>query len=199
LISIEEARNLYPDDDPTHDFDHILRVTRLALRLAEAEGADLEVVRTAALLHDISRPLGVRTKTDHALEAAEAARDLLASKGASPAFRDAVAHAIAAHRFRNTVEPETLEAKVLFDADKLDAIGAIGVARVFAYAGRAGNPLWRPVTDDPDEPHSAHHEYQRKLIKLKDRMTTESGRRIAEDRHAFMIQFFEVLEAEIGF
>ena len=133
MITIEEARHHYQGADAVHDFDHVRRVLALAERLARAEGADVEIVRTAALLHDAARGQGDRLAADHAQAGAEIARRLLA--GHPPEKIEAVAHAIAAHRFRAGPSPQTLEAMVLHDADKLDAIGAIGVARAFAFGG----------------------------------------------------------------
>lgn len=205
-ISVEQARQYYQGSEPTHDFDHVLRVVHMAGRLAQMEGADAEVVRTAALLHDISRLedsallMQADPQTDHAVLAARAVRKILA--GEPPEFIDAVAHAIESHRFRNDIEPQTLEAKVLFDADKLDSIGAIGVARAFAYAGTLGNSLWGDIAEGyapiaKDRTHTPRHEYEMKLKLLKDRLYTASGRRIAEERHAFMVAFFDQMAAEI--
>lgn len=210
MITIEQARRLYDGAEAVHDFAHVLRVLALAERLAVSEGADREIVRTAALLHDISRVddsnfdndfvLQVEAETDHAVLAARAARHIL--QGRDTAFVDAVAHAIEAHRFRNSIEPQTIEAKVLFDADKLDAIGAVGVARAFGYAGVHGMPLWGEVSDDytpgpGGERHTPHHEFYVKLKQIKDRLYTESGRRLAEERHRFMTAFFERMDAEV--
>ncbi len=205
MITIEQAQAFYKDADPIHGFDHVLRVLALAERLAKMEGADLEVVRTAALLHDIARSedggliLEANTETDHAVLAARQARRILA--GEDPAFIEAVAHAIEAHRFRNAIEPQTLEAKVLFDADKLDAIGAVGVARAFAYGAVLNLPLWGEVSEGyrpgGDEPHSPHHEFHIKLKTIKDRLYTASGRRLAESRHQFMAAFFDEMAAEV--
>ncbi len=209
MITIDQARALYQDDDPVHDFAHVLRVTRLAEHLAALEGADCDVVRTAALLHDIARPdddnhdqgfvMEVQAEADHAVLAAREARRILA--GAAPDFIDAVAHAIEAHRFRNEIEPKTLEAKVLFDADKLDAIGAIGIARMFAFAGGHGMALWGDVAEDYTpggaEAHTAIHEFHVKLKHIKDRLYTESGRRMAEARHRFMEGFVQQMAEEI--
>lgn len=207
MITVEEARSLYEGADPIHDFSHVLRVLALAERLAEMEGADREIVRAAVLLHDVSRPadsdlaLTAAEETDHAVLAGREARRILA--GEDPAFVDAVVHAIEAHRFRNNIEPQTLEAKVLFDADKLDAIGAVGVARAFAYGGHLGQPLWGPVSEgyrpgqNNDEPHTAHHEFHVKLKHIKERLYTSGGRRLAEERHRFMVAFFEQMAAEV--
>jgi uncharacterized protein len=201
LITIEEARLHYEGADAVHDFDHVLRVLALAERLAQAEGADLEIVRTAALLHDVSRGHKDRAICDHAQAGAEFARRLLAGQ---PAERvEAVAQAIAAHRFRSGPVPQTLEAKVLHDADKLDAIGAIGVARAFAFGGHEGQRLWATVPSGYQEsPETCHehtpvHEYHIKLVKIQDRLLTESARHLAGERHAFMVAFFERLEREV--
>ena len=197
MITIQEARQHYVGADAAHDFDHVLRVLALAERLACSEGADLEIVRTAALLHDVARG----QEGDHAQAGAELARRLLVGH---PAARvEAVAHAIAAHRFRTGSAPQTLEAQVLHDADKLDAIGAIGVARAFARGGHEGQRLWAEVAPGYQESaaaageHTPVHEYHIKLVKIRDRLLTESARRLAEERHGFMIAFFEQLEQEV--
>ena len=198
MISIETAHQLYDNSDPVHDFDHVLRVTRMAEHLAELEGANVTVVRTAALLHDVVRHDA--NGDDHAVSAGKTARELLTDHSDDDV--NAVVHAIEAHRFRNSITPQTIEAQVLFDADKLDAIGAIGIARVFAYAGRAGNPLWGEVSDDyhpdtHDEPHTAQHEFVFKLSKIKGKLYTDSGKAIAERRHQAMVDFFDRLSQEI--
>ncbi|MBN1120221.1 MAG: HD domain-containing protein [Anaerolineae bacterium] len=205
MLTIDEACILYEEADSAHDFSHVLRVLALAEHLAEQECADLSIVRTAALLHDLARAedmekgLDADRETDHAIIAAAEARRILS--GQSEEIVEAVAHAIEAHRFRNGIEPKTIEAKVLFDADKLDAIGAVGTARAFAYGGRHGQPLWADVSENyvpgGDESHTAHHEFHVKLKNVKDRLYTESGRRIAAQRHQFMCAFFEQMAAEV--
>ncbi len=201
MITIEEAREHYKGADAVHDFDHVLRVLVLAERLAQQEGADLEIVRTATLLHDMARSRGDHPAADHALAGAELARRLL--HGQPTEKVEAVAHAIAAHRFRTGPAPQTLEAKILHDADKLDAIGAIGVARAFAFGGHQGQRLWAEVplgyqeSQQTDHQHTPVHEYQIKLIKIQDRLLTESARKLAEQRHAFMVDFFARLEQEV--
>ncbi len=217
MITIAFARSLYPADaDSAHDFDHVLRVVAMAEKIARAEGADVEIVRTAALLHDIGLEEG---RAGHETSAAHRAREILKNlaKGSaaqpdsasqpSQGFIEAVAHAIEAHRFRSGPTPRTLEAKVLFDADKLDAIGAIGVARAFAFGGYRGQKLWADVPLDYADPrngveadprqHTAVHEFHVKLARIKDRMLTATGRAIAEERHAFMVTFYEQLDREV--
>ena len=204
MISVDEVRRHYsPSNDPAHDFDHVLRVTALAERIARAEGAEVEIVRAAALLHDVAR--GAAAGRDHAEVAAEQAREIL--KSHPPEKVEAVARAIQQHRFRSGPPPDTLEARCLFDADKLESIGAIGVARAFAYSGVIGQRLWAEVEPDYAErfargetrpaEHTSHHEYTVKLSQLRDRMTTSAGRAIADERHAFLLAFYERLAREM--
>lgn len=201
MITIEDARHHYEGADAVHDFDHVLRVLALAERLARKEGADLEIVWTATLLHDVARGHEDRMVADHAQAGAQIARRLLDGHPAEKI--EAVAHAIAAHRFRSGPAPQTLEAKVLHDADKLDAIGAIGVARAFAFGGHEGQRLWgevRPGYEETEETRHEHtpvHEYQIKLVKIQDRLLTPSAQAWARERHSFMVTFFERLEQEV--
>jgi uncharacterized protein len=200
MISIEEARQYYQGHESSHDFDHVLRVLALAERIARAEGGDLEVVRAAALLHDIGRAEEEATGGDHAAIGAARAREILA--GHPPEKVEAVVTAIASHRFRSGPPPATPEARALFDADKLDAMGAIGVARAFARAGAHGQRLWVPpdvaaAQGDGTPEHTPVHEFIVKLSRLREVMTTATGRAIAEERHAFMEAFFARLEAEV--
>jgi uncharacterized protein len=242
MITIDYARTLYPANaDSAHDFDHVLRVMQLADKIAQAEGADRDIVRVAALLHDIGLDQG---RAGHEAAAALRAREILSNlatgesadenhddqpahirrnapapggppthsvgyglgRQASQGFIEAVAHAIEAHRFRSGPAPRTLEAQVLFDADKLDSIGAIGIARAFAFGGWRGQKLWADVPPDyvdrmdgseaDPRRHTPVHEYVVKLSKIKDRMQTATGRTIAEGRHAFMAAFYEQLDRE---
>jgi uncharacterized protein len=213
MPTIEQASHWYPRRDPVHGFDHVLRVVRLAERLAQAEGADLEIVRAAALLHDAQSddPLvssdssaAVREAHHHA-SAAFAAR-VLRAEGWPEERIAAVQHCIRAHRFRDRREPpQTLEAQILFDADKLDAIGAIGAARAVAYAAQDGLPAYSTPSEqfrrtgqkEPGEIHSAYHEYLFKLSKLEERLYTPSARLIAAGRHRFLESFFQQIIAEI--
>jgi uncharacterized protein len=205
MLTVDDAREYYASAESGHDFDHVLRVLAMAERLARAEGADIEIVRAAALLHDISRAEEDKTgKGDHAQMAAERARALLVRRGVAPARADAVAHAIAAHRFRGSTAPQTLEAKILFDADKLDSIGAIGVARAYAISGVLNQRLWSPAPADTvatRDQHNAEHtaaaEFAVKLSKVRERVHTAAARQIADERHAFMAEFFARLEREV--
>lgn len=207
MLTLETARSWYPNTDPVHGFDHIERVYRMSERLALAEGADLEIVHAAALLHDIegSHPAG-EERANHHFQSADIAADILQTEGWTAERIAAVQHCIRAHRYRDDREPPaTIEAKVLFDADKLDVLGAIGVARTVGYAVQAGQPIYAQPSEqfltsgvkEPGEPHSAYHEHLFKLSRVKDRLFTDSARKIAADRHAYLDTYFKRLIAEM--
>ena len=202
MPTIEQARLWYADSDSVHDFEHVLRVYRMAERIAESEGADLDIIRAAALLHDAEGAApGHESRADHHHASAEFAAHILASEGWTPERVAAVQHCIRAHRYRGTEKPETLEAKILFDADKLDVLGAIGAARVIGYASLAGEPFYEEPSQQfletgkevEGEAHSAYHEHLFKLRKVRDRMFTETARKIAEERLKYLDEFFERL------
>ncbi len=165
----------------SHDMGHVNRVVKLARFIAEREGANLDIVTKAAELHDVARD-----KPNHATESAKIAREILEDEGYDRDFIEAVAHAIEAHSFSSGVKPKTIEAKVLSDADKLDAIGAIGIARAFLFSGESG----RSIED------TLRH-FEEKLLKLKDLMYTSVGRKIAEERHRFLKAFYERIMLEL--
>lgn len=210
-LTDDEARGLYVQGDAAHDFDHVWRVTRMAIRIAQAEGADVTVVRLAALLHDVSLAAAgdddhrVRRHAHH-LAAADFAQELLLARGMGTAAVANVVHCIEAHRFRDrSVQPETLEAQCLYDADKLDSIGAIGIARAFAYGGAHGSRLWtEPWTAAPPDDamptgagYTPVHEYVYKLRRILATLHTPTARRIGGERHRLMVAFFDRLDAEM--
>ena len=190
MIAIDQARALYSQSDTVHDFDHVLRVLGLTERIGPTEGARMVIVRTAAVLHDIGRSQADALGIDHAAYAASRAAHILADHPAE--MVEAVTHAIAAHRFRSQPSPQTIEAQVLFDADKLDAIGAIGIGP----AEDVDLDRWLREGDDPDS-HTPVHEFVVKLSRIKNVLYTETGRAVAQDRHAYMVAFFERLNAEV--
>jgi uncharacterized protein len=205
MPTLQQARNWYRENDPVHGFNHIQRVYHLAERLATREGADIELVRAAALLHDAEGPGAGDTRLEHQHASANFAGEVLAAEGWSQERIAAVQHCIRSHRFRDQSErPQTLEAQVLFDADKLDAIGATGAVRAIAYAVLAEQDLYATPSQQflesgtkvPGEAHTPYHEFLYKLRKLKDQMFTQTGRDIAEGRHAFLAGFFRQLIAE---
>jgi len=209
MPTVEQARQYYLEADPVHDFDHIRRVLALAERVAREEGADLEIVRAAVLLHDAagaSPGADSGPRATHNEASADFAREVLAAEGWPDERIEAVQHCIRAHRFRGTEAPRSLEAKILFDCDKLDVLGAIGVARTVAYAALAGQPLTGEPSEkfkttgekEPGEPHTPYHEFLFKLSKVKDRMQTATARKIAEDRHRYLKEYFERLAREVA-
>lgn len=206
MLTLQDARAWYPENDDVHGFGHIERVYRLCQSIGQAESADMEILLTAALLHDAqgSHP-GENSRDDHHLRSADFAGEVLSGMGWPVEKIAAVQHCIRAHRFRKEDIPESLEAKVLFDADKLDVIGAVGVVRALAYAFQAGTPAYaRPSVQfmeqgkiQEGEPHSAYHEYLFKLKNISARLITPAARAIAEERQAFLNRFFEQLAQEM--
>jgi uncharacterized protein len=204
LIKIrEEARSFFDEARGSHDWDHTERVRRLCRRIGKKEKADLFVLDLAALLHDIGRGEEDRSngETCHARSGARLARDLLMKHGLERGLIRKVVHCVRTHRYRRKASPRTLEAQILFDADKLDSIGAVGVGRAFLFAGEIGARLHdkdivlrdtRPYTRED----TAYREYLVKLRRIKDRMSTREGKRIAAERHRFMVEFFDRLNRE---
>jgi uncharacterized protein len=198
-----EAGAFFRNARGSHDWDHTERVYRLCLRIGRKEKADLSVLELAALLHDVGRGEEDRSngKICHGRTGAALARGILERHGLDRASVRAVVHCIRTHRFRKRAVPRTLEARILFDADKLDSIGAVGVGRAFLFAGEVGARLHdkaidvrktRPYTRED----TAYREYLVKLGRVKDRMTTREGKRIAAERHRFMAAFFDRLNKE---
>lgn len=206
MPTIEQARAWYSTSDPVHNFDHVMRVYRTAERLAREEGADLEIVLAAVLLHDAEGAApGGEDRAAHHHQSAEFAAEVLAAEGWPAERIAAVKHCIRAHRYRDTSEPPaTLEARILFDADKLDVLGAVGVARTIAYAVLAGEPIYAEPSrqflesgvEEPGEPHSSYHEFLFKLRKVKERMFTGTAKAIAEERNAYLGEYYRKLGAE---
>ncbi|MCX5880839.1 MAG: HD domain-containing protein [Deltaproteobacteria bacterium] len=191
------AQKMFSGARASHDWDHTLRVLRLCEHIGPAEKADMDVLRVAAVLHDIGRPHqdASRGSVCHAVHGAVLAEPIVATLVFSPGQKDNILHCIRTHRFRGMHVPETLEAKVLFDADKLDAIGAIGIARAYLFAGEIGARLHSPdIPAEKSVPYSiddtGFREYRVKLSKIKDRMMTSEGKRMAGERHRFMTAFF---------
>ncbi len=206
LKQIEKiAKSRFANSISCHDWDHVARVYNLAVALAKKEKADMSIVKTATLLHDIKRTeemLG-GGKFCHALEGAKEAEKILQELDYDKDFIAAVKHAIEAHRYRNSIKPRSLEAKILSDADKLDAVGAIGVGRAFLWCGRHGSRLHNTdkksiLANSPyDKNHTLYTEYMVKLRFLKNKMFTKAGRKIAQERSTFMANFIKRLDSEI--
>ena len=191
--------------DAAHDLAHVRRVVRWAQKLARAEGADLAVVLPAAWLHDC-----VAVAKDHpdrnraSRLAAERATAWLKAEGFPERLLAPVGHAIAAHSFSAGIEATTIEAKVVQDADRLDALGAIGIARCYATAGALGSALVHPDDPVPAEPPTrplddrryATDHFFAKLLRLPVTMRTAAGRAEAERRAAVMRRFLDALAIE---
>ena len=192
-------------DDSAHDTQHVYRVLYNALELARDEKVDHDILITACLLHDIGR---VDQFADpslcHAQVGADKAHAYLTGQGFSKEFADQVAHCIRSHRFRKSCQPETIEAKILFDADKLDVTGAVGIARTLMYKGDQVEPLYIRQLDggisngEGDDVSSFFREYKFKLERLYDRFLTAEGARLAENRRLAAVQFYEALYREVN-
>ncbi|MCC6146276.1 MAG: HD domain-containing protein [Anaerolineaceae bacterium] len=206
MPTIEQARAWYTGADVVHDFDHVLRVYAMAQRLSESENADWEIVAAAVLLHDsVGATPGSQARTEHHLASAEFAAQVLTKEGWPEERIRAVQHCIRAHRYRDDREPPaTIEAQVLFDADKLDVLGAVGIARAVAYATLAGEPVYAQPSQrflttgqkEPGESHSCYHEYLFKLSKIKERLFTTTGCALAVERDAYIAAYFDRLKNE---
>jgi uncharacterized protein len=205
----KKARSFFKDVDGCHDWTHIERVARLALTIGAKEKADLDVLEIAVLLHDIGRKEEVENKGlfCHAEEGSKMAKKILRDYDISKDDVENILHCIVTHRFRNSHVPETIEAKVLFDADKLDSIGAVGIARDFVFAGSAGSgnlytgnekrlaKLGKDLCYTKED--SAILEYEVKLKKVKDKIITKTGKKFAQERHDFMEEYFDRFWKEV--
>ena len=182
------AKDIFSADSSGHDYHHTLRVWALARTIGEAEGADMALVELAALLHDVD---------DHKLspetaENKDRAVTFLRSQAVPESDIRKIVRIIDQISFsRNTLPPDSLEGMCVQDADRLDAIGAIGIARTFAYGGAHGRAIYAPG----DDRCSIAHFYE-KLLLLKDRMNTSSGRKMADHRHCFMEDFLHTFLTE---
>lgn len=188
---------------PSHGWDHVQRVVTLAVKIGKKEKADPFIVEMSALLHDIARGEedASRGKVCHAKRGAEVASDFLRTLGLSDAVVEHIAHCIRAHRYRGKCLPKTKEAKVLFDADKLDSIGAIGIGRAFLFSGEVGARLYNGdidvhATEAYSEEDTAYREFMVKLRHVKKSLLTLEGRRLARGRHDFMKKYFKRLKEE---
>lgn len=195
-----------------HNMDHVIRVYEQCLLIAESElDVDMDVLIPAALLHDIARVEESHDKSgtiDHAVLGAEIAADILNELDYSKEKIRAIQHCIVTHRFRTGNVPLTIEAKILFDSDKLDAIGAVGIARTFMLSGQFGQPLSTSLKYDDNNAsdngrikdvsnHTPFIEYEFKLKKIPNKLYTKKAIEIGKSRILFMDNFFETLKSEI--
>jgi uncharacterized protein len=190
-------------DEPAHDFAHVLRVTENACRIAEVERAELDVVVPAALLHELfnypkSHPDSHRSGD----VCAEHAAVVLQAENVSPRLIERIATCIREHPFSRGTEPRTLEGRILQDADRLDAIGAIGIARCMATCAEMKRPFYSPEdpfcrTREPSDKEWGIDHFFKKLLRIPDALHTRAARELASPRLAMMNAFLAQLEREI--
>lgn len=179
-----------------HGKTHVERVYNLALRIAEKENADLDIIKASVLLHDVARAMEDEGKIeDHALEGAKMARKILEEVNFPKEKTDSVVRCIEVHRFKKNIKINDLEAKILQDADRLDMIGAIGIARVFARGDWQNMPIHNPAIPskakyDGKSLTSVNHIYE-KILKVKDTFNTTTAKKIAKERHRFVEEFLD--------
>lgn len=195
-----KVKRIYEQFDASHDWQHIERVLENALHIAQAEGGDLAMIELAVLLHDVSDPKYKKTGEDPEQE-------ILQQLALSDKERSDIRSIIRTVSFKGgkNDEPESLEGRIVRDADRLDAIGAIGIARAFAYGGAKGRKLYdrdeqaRTAMTESEyrngDTSTVTHFYE-KLLLLKELMVTDSGKQMAEERHRFMLSFLEQLQNE---
>lgn len=199
----EFAARRLPPGDPAHDLSHVQRVVANARALAKAEGAELAVVIPAAWLHDcVVLPKDSDKRPQASRLAATMAGEFLLSNGYPQLYIPAIHHAIEAHSFSAGIPTETLEAKVVQDADRLDAIGAIGIARCLVLGGVMNKPLYHegepvPNTRTPDDSRNIIDHFYVKLLRIESMMQTPAGRHEARRRTAFMRVYLSELVAEL--
>jgi len=198
-----EVRKVMQGGRGSHGYDHVRRVLALCLHLGRETGVDREVLTLAALLHDIGRPEEDRSggAICHAREGSRMAGEILARHGAPPSLVRCVRGCVRQHRFRGLPAPSSLEARILFDADKLDSLGAVGIGRAFLFAGEVGARLHNSAGEARrakaySAGDTAYREYLVKLRHLPGRMMTAEGKRLAGERAAFMEEYFRRLGIE---
>ena len=200
-----EAYMLTCMQDSAHDKDHVYRVLNYAMTIAAGEtGVDMQILIAACLLHDVGRP---EQMADHRLCHAQVGGDkawrFLIGLGWSEERAEAVRKCIRSHRFRKSEPPETIEAKILYDADKLDVAGAIGLARTWGSNGAVNQPIYSTAADGTildgrgGEPDSFLREYRYKLEGIYDRFLTKTGSRMAAQRRQAAVDFCDRLWEEV--
>ncbi|GAC1392220.1 MAG: HD domain-containing protein [Ktedonobacteraceae bacterium] len=197
--------------DAAHDYDHIVRVMALADTVQEREGGDLPTIWAAVALHDIGQEREHQHGGDHALIGAEMAADLLMNTQFPQYAIPAVQEAIREHRMTGGVIPHTLEGRILYDADKIDCLGAIGISRLYCITGRYKQKIYSALPSDIPEPvdpfavrklrrhpdYSPSIEFQLLFGNLPERMTTVTGHVLAQERYDYMADFFSRLRREV--
>lgn len=190
--------------DPAHDFHHLMRVYKNAKRIGRREGTNMDILLPAVLLHDlVVYPKGSAKSSKSSDESADLAENILHSYGYPQDQINQICYCIRAHSYSKRVVPASLEGRILQDADRLDALGAIGIARTFSVGGsenrifyNPNDPFCRSDRDLDDMQWTLDH-FQTKLLKLEDFMHTQTAKKIAKERTRFMMQFIRQLQKEI--
>jgi uncharacterized protein len=199
-----KVKYMLADRDPAHDFSHIMRVYKNAELIGKFEDAEMEILLTATLLHDlVVYPKGSAKRSKSADDSADMAEKLLQYYKYPQDKIDKICYCIRTHSYSKKLTPSTLEGKILQDADRLDAIGAIGIARTFSIGGsenrlfyNSKDPFCKSKREYDDKQWTLDH-FQTKLLKLKDSMHTQTAIEIAKERTKFMKLFIDQLEQEI--
>jgi len=211
---LELARQFLLDEgseDAAHDYDHLVRVTALADKIQSIEGGDQPTIWAAVAFHDLGQERERKYGGDHAFIGAELAEEQLKDTPFPQQSIPAVQQAIREHRMTGGVIPQTLEGRILYDADKIDCLGAIGIGRLYCITGRYNQKVYAPIPDDLVEPidpqmirilrrrpdYSPSIEFQLLFGNLPERMTTKTGRQMAHERYTYMQEFFTHLRLEV--
>ncbi len=205
LEKIRKKISSFFEGNNSHDLDHTMRVYDMCIHIGKKEGANLEILQISALMHDIGRKKQYETKWKvcHAEYGTILAKKILEEINVEKPKIKEILHCISTHRFRRWNEPQSLEAKILFDADKLDSIWAVWIGRAFMYASEVGAKVHNEEhidvvnTDEHWPEDTAYREYVVKLQKVKDRMFTETWKEMAKKKHDVMVKFFENLNQEV--
>ena len=206
IYSLIEGYMLSCMEDSAHDKEHIYRVLYNALEIAkEDKTVDYDVLIAACLLHDIGRKEQFEDPAlCHAMVGGDKAYCFLLENGFEEVFATKVKRCIQTHRFRKSMQPESVEAKILFDADKLDVTGALGIARTLMYKGNVTEPIYHVLPDgtisdgSQEEAPSFFREYKFKLEKLYDKFYTDRGLALAQERRGIAVAFYESLYREVN-
>jgi len=181
MINEKTAKKYYEEDFVSHGFDHLRRVQANALKIAKTEKVNMKVLKAAAWFHDVARPDEFKTGVDHAKLGSKKVIPILEEMKFSQKEINEVSKSIAEHRFTKGIKATSIESKILQDADRLDALGAIAIARIFAHGGHKGESLEKSATRFP-----------KKQLKLKpSTFNTKEGKKIAKEKYEFTKEFYE--------
>lgn len=209
MITLQESikrkvMSMLEGREPSHDYQHIMRVYKNAMLIGQLEGANMEILLTAVLLHDITiYPKGNTKSARSSDDSADMAENILQNYGYPQNIIDSISYCIRVHSYSKQIVPTSLEGRILQDADRLDALGATGIARMFSVSGsekrtfyRDDDPFCRSSREPDDSQWTLDH-FHTKLLKLKDLMHTKTAKKIAEQRTKFMLLFIRQMEKEI--